>query len=242
MGGQRLDKLIAKAQNLTRKEVRQGVRKGKALVGGVPVYDPAKQVSPQTQEVVFDGQVVRDQAFFYLVMNKPAGVLSATEDRSAKTVLDLIPPGLRRKGLFPVGRLDKDTTGLLLITNDGQFAHQLLSPKKEIYKTYIAELDGEVTENTVQIFRQGVVLADGTQCKSAVLNPLSPTSAEIQICEGKYHQIKRMFGVVNLGVTALKRTAIGGYVLPDFLKPGECMEAPEDLFDQIKPDFFRVSG
>ena len=238
MALQRLDKLISSQLNLPRREVKAGIRRGKAVINGLPVLDAGRAVDPEKEEVWFGGQVVRYRAFYYLVMNKPAGVLTATRDRAARTVLDLIPEAYQRKGLFPVGRLDKDTTGLLLITDDGDFAHRMLSPKSGIYKTYLAGLDGQIPPQAVTLFSEGVTLADGTVCKPAVLKPLTETTAEIQICEGKYHQIKRMFGAVGLGVTSLSRTAVGGFVLPDFLQPGECMEAPGDLFYQIKPNFF----
>ena len=134
---------------------------------------------------------------------------------------------LRRKGLFPVGRLDKDTTGLLIITDDGDFAHRVLSPQKNIFKTYKAELDGDITEQTLDIFSKEITLADGTVCRRGYLKRFDSRTAEIKICEGRYHQIKRMFGVAGLGVNALERRAIGRYTLPDFLKRGECAEVSE---------------
>ena len=138
-----------------------------------------------------------------------------------------MPQEFKRKGLFPVGRLDRDTTGLLLITDDGDFAHKVMAPKKQIFKTYEAELDGTVTKDMCEKFKKGVVLADGSQCQKAELTPVGDNGAIIKICEGKYHQIKRMFGVVGLGVNSLKRTAVGGLELPEDLALGECRELEE---------------
>lgn len=221
---QRLDKIIAAQLNISRKEVKSGIRNGKAEINGTAVFNADYQINPEKDSIVYDGQAVIYKEFVYIVMNKPAGVLSASSDKSRETVIDLVPAALKRKGLFPVGRLDKDTTGLLIITDDGDFAHRVLTPKNEVYKTYIAGLDGEVTEQTVKDFLNGIVLADGTQCRKAYLKPLEGNRAEIKICEGKYHQIKRMFGAAGLGVNSLERRAIGGYELPDFLAPGECTE------------------
>lgn len=224
MGLQRLDKIIAAQLNISRKDVKSGIRKGKANVNGEIICSADYQIDPEKDRITYGGQAVKYKQFIYIVMNKPAGVLSASEDKSRKTVVDLVPDGLKRKGLFPVGRLDRDTTGLMIITDDGDFAHKVLTPKNEIYKTYVAELEGKVTEQMADTFLKGIVLADGTVCRKAYLKPLDVNRAEIKICEGKYHQIKRMFGTVGLGVNSLERRAIGGYELPDFLKYGECTE------------------
>ena len=157
-------------------------------------------------------------------MNKPMGVLSASNDKSRKTVVDLVPQEIKRQDLFPVGRLDKDTTGLLIITDDGVFAHNCISPKKAIEKGYIATLDGNIDNEMIEKFKLGVLLADGTRCKPAKLEYISDNVARIIITEGKYHQIKRMFGTVGLGVNALHRESIGGLHLPDNLTEGECIE------------------
>lgn len=224
MSIQRLDRFISNQLSVSRKTVKDGIRKGNALVSGRTVTSPDYSVDTERDSVVYCGQAVVYKHYVYIVMNKPAGVLSASEDKKRRTVIDLIPSELKRKGLFPVGRLDKDTTGLLIITDDGDFAHSVLSPKKEIYKTYVAVLDGEITEDTVRQFSEGIVLADGTVCRKAFLKPLGERKAEIKICEGKFHQIKRMFGVVGLGVVSLERTAMGEYRLPEDLSAGECKE------------------
>lgn len=221
---QRLDKIISAQLNISRKEVKSGIRKGKADVNGEIIFSADYQLDPEKDRITYGGHAVIYKQFIYIVMNKPAGVLSASEDKNRKTVVDLVPEELKRKGLFPVGRLDRDTTGLMIITDDGAFAHKVLTPKNEIYKTYVAELDGKVTEQMAQAFLKGIVLADGTVCRKAYLKPLDNNRAEIKICEGKFHQIKRMFGAVGLGVNSLERRAIGGYELPDYLAAGECVE------------------
>jgi len=179
------------------------------------------KIDTDTDIVCFDGKQISFSAKVYLMMNKPKSVLCASTDKRAKTVIDIIPSPLKRKGLFCVGRLDKDTTGLLLITDDGDFSHKIISPKSMIPKKYEVQLDGIITEQMITIFKEGVVLADGTKCLPATLNVVSDNIAHVVIFEGKYHQIKRMFGVVGLGVVSLKRLSIGGLELDQTLKEGE---------------------
>ena len=221
MAKERLDKIISNQLGISRKDARIGIKQGKAAVDKTVVKSPALAVDV-TSEITFDGKPIEYKKYIYILMNKPSGVLSASNDKNRKTVVDLVPPQWRRSTLFPVGRLDKDTTGLLIITDDGEFAHKVIAPNKNIYKTYEAELDGTVTEEMVEIFKNGVTLADGTKCKTAILNPLDQNRAQIKISEGKYHQIKRMFGTVGLGVNSLKRTALGGLKLPENLSFGDC--------------------
>ena len=223
MKEQRFDKIISSQFNISRKDARIGIRRGKGTVDGVVIKDPSAQVSPDAQ-ISYDGQALQYKEYIYILMNKPKGVLSATTDKNKKTVVDLVPPKFKRNNLFPVGRLDKDTTGLLIITDDGEFAHNAISPKKDVLKTYIATLDGKVTDEMADIFSKGVVLADGTLCKKAFLKPLGDNKAEIKISEGKYHQIKRMFGTVGLGVNELCRVGFGNLNLPSDLQEGECKE------------------
>lgn len=232
MNLQRLDKIIANQLNIPRSVARKHIRWGKVSVDGKILRDPAAQVS---NESVFEykGQAVDYKEHIYIIMNKPKGVLSASSDKARETVVDLVPGELRRNNLSPVGRLDKDTTGLLIITDDGAFAHNVISPKKNIIKTYEVELDGPVTEDMPAKFLEGIVLADGSRCRSATLKPLKESSAEIKISEGKYHQIKRMFGTVGLGVNALKRTALGGLRLPEDLKEGCCRELSKEEKEAI---------
>lgn len=231
MKKQRLDKFISNQLNISRSTVRTGIRRGKAIVNGAVVRDAASIVDVENATICYDGNTVEYKEYIYILMNKPAGVLSAATDKSRETVVDLVPNNMKRQGLFPVGRLDKDTTGLLIITDDGVFAHNCISPKKAITKSYIAELDGEINDEMINNFLKGVVLADGTVCKSAVLERIGVNTARIIITEGKYHQIKRMFGTQNLGVNKLHRESIGGLTLPENLKPGECLELTKEILE-----------
>lgn len=222
MAKERFDKIISNQFNISRKDARAQIRQGKAAIDGTVQRDPSLLVDTES-EIVYNGQKLDYKKYIYILMNKPKGVLSASNDKKRKTVVDLVPPEWKRSGLFPVGRLDRDTTGLLLITDDGDFAHKVISPNKNVDKTYFAVLDGAVTKEMEAQFQKGVILADGTVCKSASLKALSNNSAEIKISEGKYHQIKRMFGTVGLGVNELKRTAIGNLRLPKNLAEGNCV-------------------
>lgn len=234
MEKQRLDKFLSNQCAVSRTQIKEKIRKGLVSVNGKTQTDSAYQVNTDIDTVMLDGKPVKYKKFIYIMMNKPQGVLSASSDKRQKTVLDLIPENMYRAGLFPVGRLDKNTTGLLLITDDGEFAHNCISPKKEIEKCYIAELDAELPPDIAEKFAGGIVLADGTVCKPAVLNPLGKTTAEIKITEGKYHQIKRMFGILGLGVNRLHRKSIGALSLPESLEKGECTELePDNLFNLI---------
>lgn len=234
MAKQRLDKLISNQLLISRSVVRTGIYRGKATVNGEPVRDPAAQIDT-TAEIIFDGQAVSFKEYLYILLYKPKGVICATEDKSQKTVLDLLPDNIRRRQMAPVGRLDKDTTGLLLITDDGVFAHECISPKKKISKAYIACLDGDIKEDMITSFKEGVVLADGTVCRSAELQRIEENKARIIITEGKYHQIKRMFGTVGLGVNSLHREAIGNLTIPADMREGDWIEmTKQELEKQIK--------
>lgn len=234
---ERLDKITAVAFSMTRTQARRAILGGAVTVNGVPCKNIAEKVDPAVK-LTLNGQASHYTAYSYIVMNKPSGVLSAATDKRQKTVLDLLPPELKRHGLFPVGRLDKTTTGLLLITNDGDFAHRALSPAKKVPKLYIVEVDAPITEETVQGFAAGVTLADGTKLSPAVLTPLAECKAQVEITEGKYHQIKRMFGVFNLGVNALQRISFAGFMLPSDLKPGESRLLTENEWRCIKNTIF----
>ena len=233
MNSQRLDKIISSQLNISRTNAKADIRKGFVSVDGVTVKDPSMSYSPEKVNITYKGQAVSFKEYVYIVMNKPKGVLSASSDKNRKTVVDLVPPELKRPNLAPVGRLDKDTTGLLLITDDGQFAHKVISPKSDIKKVYEAVLDNEIPQSAVEEFSRGVVLVDGTKCLPAKLEILSPFVAKVEIREGKYHQIKRMFGTVELGVNELKRLSIGKLVLPTELKEGQCRELTEDELQKI---------
>lgn len=234
---ERLDKMIAVAFQKTRTQAKQAILAGMVTVNGVPCKNVAEKVEPKA-EIALNGKTSHYTEYSYIVMNKPSGVLSAATDKRQKTVLDLLPPELKRHGLFPVGRLDKTTTGLLLITNDGDFAHRALSPAKKVPKLYIVEVDAPITEEVVQGFAAGVTLADGTKLSPAVLKLLEPCKAQVEITEGKYHQIKRMFGTFHLGVNALERIRFAGFMLPDDLKPGESRLLTENEWHCIKNTIF----
>ena len=232
----RLDKFISSQLNISRKDARAAILRGRAAVDGTTVRAADFKIDENADSVTFDGQALSYKKHIYILMNKPRGVLSASDDKRQPTVIDIIPEKLRRNGLFPVGRLDKDTTGLLIITDDGDFAHRVLSPKKEIFKTYIAVLDGEITPDMPEKFLNGIVLADGTKCRRAFLRRVDKNTAEIKICEGKFHQIKRMFGTVGLGVNALERTAVGNFYLPEDLPQGACSETDSEALESIFSD------
>ena len=232
----RLDKFISSQLNISRKDARAAILRGRAAVYGATVRAADFKIDENADSVTFDGQALSYKKHIYIIMNKPRGVLSASDDKRQPTVIDIIPEKLRRNVLFPVGRLDKDTTGLLIITDDGDFAHRVLSPKKEIFKTYIAVLDGEITPDMPEKFLNGIVLADGTKCRRAFLRRVDKNTAEIKICEGKFHQIKRMFGTVGLGVNALERTAVGTFQLPEDLPQGACSETDSEALESIFSD------
>ena len=192
----RLDKIIAAGGRYSRREVRQLIRQGRVLVDGVPARAPEDKVDPESAEILVNGERLCYRRFTWLMLHKPAGVLSATEDGRGETVLDLLAPELRRQGLFPVGRLDKDTEGLLLLTNEGGLAHDLLSPRHHVDKVYYARTDGTLDEEDSRAFAAGMTLGDGLVCQPAGLEVLSagPAGSEalVTLREGKFHQVKRM--------------------------------------------------
>ena len=221
MARERLDKLLSSTGRWSRKEVKDLVRQGRVLAGEVPVRKPEEKFDPQADLIRVDGEVVDCAPFVYLMLHKPAGLLSATEDRDQKTVLDLLPPHLRRRGLFPVGRLDKDTTGLLLLTDDGALAHELLSPKKHVDKVYLARVDGKTDASDTAALAAGMVLGDGLHCLPAGLEPLGDgSSCLVTLREGKYHQVKRMLAARGKPVLALKRLSMGPLRLDEGLEEG----------------------
>ncbi len=227
MNLQRLDKIISSQFNIPRKVTKAIIHRGKVKIDGNIIRDPSLQVDVDKVTIEYKGQTLNYKEHVYIMLNKPKGVLSASEDKNRETVVDLVPSELFRQGLFPVGRLDKDTTGLILITDDGDFAHQVISPKKNIFKTYKVTLDGDLTEEGIALLEKGVTLADGTVCKPALVKSADGNVCVIKISEGKYHQIKRMFGVLELGVNELERVAIGGLSLPQNLEEGNAIELSE---------------
>ncbi|AKG66543.1 rRNA pseudouridine synthase [Lactobacillus helveticus] len=235
----RIDKYLANMNVGSRKEVHVLIKKGIVTVNGDVVKTPKQQVK-ESDEVLVDGQEVNYQKYHYFLMNKPKGLLSATEDRSQRTVISLLKPQDQYQGITPVGRLDKDTTGLLLLTNDGQLNHELLAPNKHVDKIYRAKIAGVADDETVKTFASGMTLGDGTKLKPAELKILvqdeehDSSEIEIKIREGKYHQIKRMFGAVGMKVVELERISMGKLKLPKDLKRGNYIELSLDDVSKIK--------
>ena len=218
---ERLDKFLSSQTALSRKEAQKAIKEKRVLLNGTVARAADTKVDTESDTVSLDGQPLTYQQYVYYMMDKPEGVVSATKDREERTVLDLLPPELRRDGLFPAGRLDKDTTGLLLITDDGDLAHRMLSPKKHVKKRYIATLDREPDDSIASAFEAGIVLGDGTVCKSGQAEALGDRRVAVVISEGKYHQVKRMFAALGYHVEELRRVQIGGLALDEGLKPGE---------------------
>ncbi|MFX3673661.1 MAG: pseudouridine synthase [Paenisporosarcina sp.] len=220
----RLDKLLSNMGYGSRKETKLLLKSKSVEVNGTLAKDVSMHVNPDKDEILVLGEKVVYTEFIYLMMNKPPGVISATEDKKDQTVIDLLNPSDQHFQPFPVGRLDKDTEGLLVITNDGHLTHQLLSPKKHVPKVYFAIIEGRVTEEDIEKFNEGVTLDDGYLTKPGVLkiNRSGETSEiELMITEGKFHQVKRMFEAVGKKVTYLKRMKMGGLTLDANLKLGE---------------------
>ncbi|MFZ7944954.1 MULTISPECIES: pseudouridine synthase [Bacillaceae] len=233
----RIDKMLANLGYGSRKEVKQLLKSGAVKVDDVVVKDAKQHVDPANQTVTLNGEVIEYREFIYLMMNKPQGVLSATEDNSCETVIDLLEMEDQVYEPFPVGRLDKDTEGLLLITNDGQLAHRLLSPKKHVPKTYFAVIDREVTEADVAAFAKGVTLDDGYETKPGELKILKSgirSDIELTITEGKFHQVKRMFEAVGKRVVYLQRISMGPLPLDETLELGEYRELTEEEIELLK--------
>ena len=231
---ERLDKVLVSQNIGSRKDCAGMIRRGEVQVNGILVKKPETKINPESDQITVGGRSLRFRRFVYLMMNKPAGVLSATRDPRASTVLDLLPEELSVKGMFPAGRLDRDTDGLLLLTNDGDFAHRMLSPKKHVFKVYHAELDGPVGEEDIQAFREGVELEDMV-CLPAGLELLDGQGIQVRvrICEGKFHQVKRMFQARGRRVVHLKRVRIGDLELDPALPAGGVRELTEEELSLI---------
>ena len=223
----RLDKLLADMGVASRKELREIIRAGRVQVDSLAETRPERRLDPDTAAVQLDGKALRYQPHHYYMIDKPVGVVTATEDKKQQTVLDLLPPELRRLGLFPVGRLDKDTSGLLLLTDDGDFAHRVISPKSCVKKRYYAEVEGEVDKEDAAAFSRGIVLRDGTQCLPAELELLGGGRCLVTVMEGKYHQVRRMLASRGKPVLALRRLSIGGLQLGEELGAGGFRELDE---------------
>lgn len=231
----RLDKFLCETGNGTRSEVKTLIKKGLVSVNGETAKKPEMKIQEASDIVCLQGQKIVYEAVQYFLLNKPAGCVSATKDRISETVMSFLPEN-RREDLFPVGRLDKDTEGLLLITNDGQLAHELLSPKKHVDKTYYAKIEGRVTEEHRQMFLEGLEIGDDSPTLPAQLKILSSgdqSEIELTIQEGRFHQVKRMFEAVGTKVTYLKRISMGTLTLGD-LEPGSVRTLTEDEIAMLK--------
>ncbi|MCJ8009540.1 pseudouridine synthase [Lederbergia wuyishanensis] len=233
----RIDKLLSNIGYGSRKEVKKILKNGNVTVNGDIVKDAKFHVNPNVDTVFLFGEQVYYREFIYLMMNKPAGVISATEDERDKTVIDLLNDEEVIFNPFPVGRLDKDTEGLLILTNDGKLAHQLLSPKKNVPKTYFAVINSPVTEEDVEAFANGVTLDDGYETKPGKLKIIkagSYSDIELTITEGKFHQVKRMFEAIGKKVVYLKRISMGPIELDNTLENGKYRELTEVEVQQLK--------
>ena len=230
---ERLDKIIGSQTSYSRKDVKELIRKKRIKVNDEIVLKSDIKIDPNNDIISIDNKVLIIKKYVYLMLNKPKGYVSATEDKNDKTVLDLVPEEYRHRDLFPAGRLDKDTTGLMIITDDGTFAHNILSPGKHISKTYNVTIDIPMTEEMVQGFKDGVQLIDG-ECKTASLEITGQYTGVVILTEGRYHQIKRMFGCYKAKVIELERIAMGNFYLPEDLVQGECREFTEEELKKVR--------
>ena len=235
----RLDKIIADSGLYTRSDAKALIRAGRVIVDGSEARDGGLKLDPDTAAITIDGMPVSYKEYRYIMLNKPADYVSATDDRNEATVMELLDDKYAKLGVFPVGRLDKDCEGLLLLTNDGTFAHKVTSPGSKVYKRYFVKIDGTINAHDVEAFKRGMALGDGTKCRPALLEECLDIDAEgndicghdvcgrgatgcayVTICEGKYHQVKRMLAALGKPVVYLKRVAIGGLTLDAGLSPG----------------------
>ncbi len=229
----RLDKLLSNEGIASRKELRAIIKAGRVTVNGNAVCNPETKVESGSDIIRFDGRILKYSEYHYYMMDKPCGILTATEDKEQKTVLDLLPPEVRRMGVFPIGRLDKDTSGLLLITNNGEFAHRVISPKSNIEKLYFAKVDGIPTAEDAEEFEKGLILSDGTKCLPAKLEITGENKCFVTVREGKYHQVRRMLASRGKRVEQLRRLRIGSLSLDSSMKTGDFRELAQNEIDSI---------
>ena len=237
MEKQRLDKVIASTGKFSRKEVKGLVRQGRVLVDGVPARSGEDKVDAESVEIVVNGEMLTYRRFTWVMLNKPAGYLSATEDGRGATVLELLPQELQKQGLFPVGRLDKDTEGLLLLTNEGSLAHDLLSPRHHVDKVYYTRVAGRLTEEDCRAFEAGMTLADGLVCQPAGLEILTAgeeSEAHVTLREGKFHQVKRMLADRGKPVLYLERVKMGSLTLDPSLSRGDFRFLTESELENLR--------
>ena len=231
---ERLDKVIANRGVASRREVKALVRQGRVLVNGIPAAAPDMKVEAETAAITVDGVTLDSERHIYLLLHKPAGVLTATEDKRQPTVLNLIPQEWRRRDLAPVGRLDKDTEGLLLLTDDGELTHRLLSPKYHVDKVYYARVEGVPDKQDAAAFAEGLLLGDGLQCLPARLEPLGGGECLVTLREGKFHQVKRMLASRGKPVLYLKRLSMGPLRLEPELAAGQCRILTTDELSALR--------
>lgn len=228
----RLDKFLTETGSLTRSQAKEAAKKGRILVNGEAEKKTDRKIDPEKDEIVLDGKRISYAAYEYYMLNKPKGVVSVTEDKKYPTVVQLIQDR-KRTDLFPAGRLDIDTEGLLLITNDGELTHNLLSPKKHVDKVYLAEFEGIFPEDGKEQFQAGLILEDGVKTMPAHII-VNGNQARLTIREGKFHQVKRMFQAVGCQVTYLKRLSMGSLTLDENLKPGEYRPLTNEEIESLK--------
>ena len=240
----RLDNLLAQ-EKISRKTMKQALLKGDILVDSCPARSLAQNIDTGLQELLFRGRIIQGYEHTYLMLHKPAGVVTANRDTELPTVMDLLPPDIQSDKLYAVGRLDRDTTGLLLLTDNGPLGFQLLHPQYHVDKTYQVEVNGLLTPDHIQAFQKGIVFLDGTVCKPARLEILSASpshsQASITISEGKFHQVKKMFLSVGVKVTSLKRTCFGSWSLDQNLQEGDYRPLNSQELTSIR-DLLRKSG
>lgn len=221
----RIDKFAAEQTGISRTEAKELIKRRQIIVNGSPVLSGDVQIDPQNDEIIIGGKHILYRQYMYIMLNKPSGVVCATRDGLSSTVMELLPPELHRKGLFPAGRLDKDTEGFVFITDDGALAHKMLSPKNHVEKEYIVTLDRPADESYIALFTAGITIDGGEKCMPAQLSLTSDSRVvRLILHEGKYHQVKRMMEAVGNKVAFLKRVRIGGIELDPNLAAGECRE------------------
>lgn len=226
---ERLDKFLSSCGAGTRSQVKLYLKAGRVSVDGVPEKDGGRKIDPAVNRICMDGEDLQQTGLLVVMLNKPAGFITATQDKTERTVMELLSPALRSAGVKPVGRLDKQTEGLLLFTNDGDLLHRLISPGKGIEKEYIAQHEGCAGAEDVEAFARGITLADGTQCLSAVLEPLGPGKSRVILHEGKYHQVRRMLASRQLPVTYLERVREGKLTLQGLSRGSFRILTPEEI-------------
>ena len=233
---ERLDKFLTDSGAGTRSQVKVMLKAGRVTVDGKVEKDNGRKIDPKTQVITLDGEILGGKRRIVAMLNKPAGFVTATEDANDRTVMELLPAEIRKMDVKPIGRLDKATEGLLLFTNDGDLLHKLISPKKEVPKIYYARHEGAAGQEDVEAFAAGLTLRDGLQCLSAKLEPLGPGESLITVCEGKYHQVRRMMASRNMTVTYLERRQEGNLTLGDLAR-GAVRELTEDEIAALECEF-----